>query len=448
MKVFICYAREDEALRQGLERQLRVLRRQGLITVWQDRDISPGAEWEREIDIHLSEAQLILLLVSPDFIDSDYCYGIEMKQALKKHEQGEATVIPVILRHVYWQGTPFGKLQALPRDATPVIDRNWHSVDEAFFDVAEGIRKVVEEQARKANEPKKAGEIVEEQLKRARRRKREMEEIISQARTIQYGSLDTPTILRKGQESGGARYEELSREQKEIAGIPDIYVRERLEAARQRENSINEHTTDIAKLNREALLSGRGMSGEEFLDHWRAILIVYQQRLDVLNGRIRELETVQANSLTTVRGIIEEQLKRARRRKKEIQVFITEAEHMQGNLLQSSKRLLNAMSHLNGARDDEFTITEKNENASVGNPAVQSQLEQLRWQEKLHHERTRDNMTRPHTDPVKSATSMSDDQLLDHWKTILAAYRERLGVIEIRIRELETIQARLAAGKI
>ena len=146
--------------------------------------------------------------------------------------------------------------------------------------------------------------------------------------------------------------------------------------------------------------------------------------------------------------IVEEQLKRARRRKKEIQDFITEAEHMQGNLLQNSKRLLNAMSHLNGARDDEFTVTEKNENASVGNPALQSQLEQLRWQEKLHHERTRDNRTRPHTDPIKSATSMSDDQLLDHWKPILAAYRERLGVIDTRIRGLEMIRARLAAGKI
>ena len=121
---------------------------------------------------------------------------------------------------------------------------------------------------------------------------------------------------------------------------------------------------------------------------------------------------------------------------------------MQGNLLQNSKRLLNAMSHFNGARDDEFTITEKNENASVGNPALQSQLEQLRWQEKLHHERTRDNRTRPHTDPIKSATSMSDDQLLDHWKIILVAYRERLGVIETRIRGLEIIRARLAAGKI
>lgn len=137
-------------------------------------------------------------------------------------------------------------------------------------------------------------EIVEEQLRRARRRKHEIEEIISQARTIQCGSSDTPTILRKGQESGGARYEELSREQKEIAGIPDMYVRERLEAARQRESSINKQTTNIVKLHREALLSGRRMSGEEFLDHWRAILAVYQQRLDVINARIRELEAVQA----------------------------------------------------------------------------------------------------------------------------------------------------------
>ena len=77
MKVFICYAREDEALRQGLEKHLQALRRQGRITVWHERNISPGAEWEHEIDTHLGEAQLILLLVSSDFIDSDYCYVFE-----------------------------------------------------------------------------------------------------------------------------------------------------------------------------------------------------------------------------------------------------------------------------------------------------------------------------------------------------------------------------------
>src|SRR5207237_2712073 len=94
---------------------------------------------------HLNTARIILLLVSPDFIDSDYCYGVEMKRAMERHERGEARVIPVILRLVYWKKAPFGKLQALPTDAKPVTSPKWHSQDEAFFDVSEGIRTAVEE---------------------------------------------------------------------------------------------------------------------------------------------------------------------------------------------------------------------------------------------------------------------------------------------------------------
>src|SRR6266571_2841434 len=144
IEIFFCYAREDEPLRIGLEKQLKVLRRQGLLNVWHDRQISPGTEWEREIDTHLNTAHIILLLVSPDFMDSDYCYGIEMKKAMERHERGEARVIPVILRPVYWQRAPFGKPQVLPTDAKPVTSSGWHSLDEAFFDVAEGIRQAVE----------------------------------------------------------------------------------------------------------------------------------------------------------------------------------------------------------------------------------------------------------------------------------------------------------------
>src|SRR5947209_17543230 len=116
IEIFLCYAREDDALRQGLEKHLRVLRRQGIINLWHDRDISAGTEWEREIDNHLNTARLILLLISPDFLDSDYCYSKEMGRAMERHELGEARVIPIILRHVYWHKTPFGKLQALPTD--------------------------------------------------------------------------------------------------------------------------------------------------------------------------------------------------------------------------------------------------------------------------------------------------------------------------------------------
>lgn len=120
------------------------MQRQGFIDVWYDRDINAGAEWEREIDKQLKTAQIVLLLISPDFMDSDYCYSIEMKEALERHKRGEANVIPVILRQTYWQEEPIQRLQALPVDARPV--KSWPDIDEAFFNVAEGIRKVVKDQ--------------------------------------------------------------------------------------------------------------------------------------------------------------------------------------------------------------------------------------------------------------------------------------------------------------
>lgn len=115
-----------------------------MIDLWHDRDISAGMEWEQEISHHLNAAQIILLLVSPDFMASDYCYGIEMQRALERHQRGEARVIPIIVRPVYWQGI-LGTLQALPRDGLPITDPGWHTLDRAFYDVTQGLRKVVEE---------------------------------------------------------------------------------------------------------------------------------------------------------------------------------------------------------------------------------------------------------------------------------------------------------------
>src|SRR2546423_8779088 len=89
IEIFFCYAREDEELRQDLEKHLRVLQRQGIVDVWHDRKIAPGDEWEHEIDKHLDSADIILLLISSDFMDSDYCYGVEMKRALERQQNGE-----------------------------------------------------------------------------------------------------------------------------------------------------------------------------------------------------------------------------------------------------------------------------------------------------------------------------------------------------------------------
>ncbi len=150
IEIFFSYAHKDEKWRNELENQLSTLKRQGLIAGWHDRKISPGTDWANEIDTRLNAASIILLLVSPDFIASDYCYGIEMTRAMERHAAGEARVIPVILRPTDWKGVPFDKLQVLPPDGKPVTgvrDR-----DKAFLDIAKGIRKAVEElnQARDA----------------------------------------------------------------------------------------------------------------------------------------------------------------------------------------------------------------------------------------------------------------------------------------------------------
>ncbi len=98
VEVFCCYARKDQSLLLELKTHLTPLQREGLITLWADIDINAGMEWEKEIQRHLNTAQIILLLISPDFIASEYCYSVEMQRAVERHECGEARVIPIILQ--------------------------------------------------------------------------------------------------------------------------------------------------------------------------------------------------------------------------------------------------------------------------------------------------------------------------------------------------------------
>ena len=142
IEVFCSYSHRDEDLREELDKHIKILERRGVIAVWHDRKIGAGKEWKGEIDKHLESADVILLLISADFIASDFCYGIEMTRALERHDAGEACVIPVFIRPVNWKDAPFGKLQALPTDAKPVT--SWENRDEAFVIVSEGIQRAVE----------------------------------------------------------------------------------------------------------------------------------------------------------------------------------------------------------------------------------------------------------------------------------------------------------------
>ncbi|AUT00751.1 hypothetical protein CLI64_10265 [Nostoc sp. CENA543] len=142
-KVFISYSHKDEPLKNELIKHLIILKRDKVISLWHDREISPGVEWDQQINANLQTADIILLLVSSDFIASDYCWGVEVNTAIARHNAGNARVIPVILRNVMWQSAPFAKLQALPTNAKPV--KSWPHEDDAFTDIAQGIRDAAKE---------------------------------------------------------------------------------------------------------------------------------------------------------------------------------------------------------------------------------------------------------------------------------------------------------------
>ncbi|QDT42653.1 hypothetical protein Pan241w_27400 [Gimesia alba] len=146
--LFYSYSHEDEELRNELEKHLSLLKHQGIIREWHDRQILGGEEWKYEIDENLENADIILLLISASFHASDYCYTKEMDRALERHDAGEAVVIPVILRDCDWHSALYGKLQALPKDGKPITGPAWHNRDEAFTDVARGIRAVVSKKKR------------------------------------------------------------------------------------------------------------------------------------------------------------------------------------------------------------------------------------------------------------------------------------------------------------
>jgi hypothetical protein len=145
------YAHADEALRNELEKHLSPLKRIGRISTWHDRRIVPGEEFAGQIDQHFALADIILLLISSDFIASDYCYQIEMTNALQRHEQGDAVVIPVILRTCAWHQLPFGKLLAATVDGKPIVQ--FPSYDEGFVQVVEAVSRALDKLAKSHASP-------------------------------------------------------------------------------------------------------------------------------------------------------------------------------------------------------------------------------------------------------------------------------------------------------
>lgn len=161
-KVFISYSHKDEEHRNDLEDHLTMLRRNGTISVWHDRKIIPGDDWKNEIDKNIELAEIIIFLVSPSFLASDYCYDIEVKRALEKHEEGSATIIAIIVRPCAWSTCEFSRLQAVPKDAVAIT--LWNNRDSAWLDAVNGLTTHIEEFKKKETAlaiPKTSSETVE-----------------------------------------------------------------------------------------------------------------------------------------------------------------------------------------------------------------------------------------------------------------------------------------------
>ncbi|MFG6075668.1 toll/interleukin-1 receptor domain-containing protein [Erwinia sp. OPT-41] len=142
--IFVSYSHKDEQFREELEVHLAMLKREGSIDVWHDRRIVAGSQIDSTIDVELERSDIVLLLISPDFLASSYCFDVEVQRAMQLRDQGKCEVIPVILRPCDWQSAnaPFSKLLAVPKDGMPVS--KWPDKDDVFLDIVKQLRKALE----------------------------------------------------------------------------------------------------------------------------------------------------------------------------------------------------------------------------------------------------------------------------------------------------------------
>jgi GUN4-like/TIR domain len=176
IEVFISYSKQDKELRDGLLAHLRPLERQGIIS-WHDRQILPGTKWDEEIKARLNAADIILLLISADFLATDYCAQVEIPEALRRHEAGEATVMPVILRSCGWKYTPLAAIQAYPEKAKPI--KSWVDIDDAYTDVVEGVYlaaiEIKKRRAQKTQQAEQARQLEQQRQAEEKERLRQAE---------------------------------------------------------------------------------------------------------------------------------------------------------------------------------------------------------------------------------------------------------------------------------
>jgi hypothetical protein len=144
IRVFISYSHKDADLLTQLHEHLSALQRQQLLDAWTDREIHAGGIIDAHVEEQIENAELYLLLVSSAFIQSAYCFEKEFSRACERQQAGKAIIVPIIIRECDWKIPELRQFKALPEDGKPVISRHWHSPDEAFANIAGGLRMLLE----------------------------------------------------------------------------------------------------------------------------------------------------------------------------------------------------------------------------------------------------------------------------------------------------------------
>jgi small GTP-binding protein len=143
-KLFISYSHKDAEYKDELLNRLKVISRQFNVDTWHDEQLLAGDKIDPEIIKQLDVADMVIMLISPDFIASDYCFETEMQRALENAEQRSSRVIPIIVRETPdWHQHAIGQDLALPDDGKPLED--WPSADKFWGSVQTGIRRVIED---------------------------------------------------------------------------------------------------------------------------------------------------------------------------------------------------------------------------------------------------------------------------------------------------------------
>jgi hypothetical protein len=141
-KAFISYSHIDERVLERLHVHMAVLKRDGKISSWYDKEILAGGNLDANISSTLNDSDIFLAIVSPDYLNSQYCYEKEFQEALKMQERSEIIIVPIIAEPCDWKSSPFGKMKAIPKDGKPISE--WTNENNAYLNIIDELRRLLD----------------------------------------------------------------------------------------------------------------------------------------------------------------------------------------------------------------------------------------------------------------------------------------------------------------